>query len=538
LRRRPSECSASTRALSLSLTSGGRNTRRFCGKHLIAAPADFSNPMRTTEIEILRVTEKAPEERIGHAAVARDVAIVGSGTLLAALFNVTLVFVIPRLVSVEDYGYWRLFMLYTGYAGFLHIGLPDGAFLRWAGRPLGDFRHEILPALRFLIWLHVAAILPAVLACEMLLRPDLRFVGVAVLVFSLLVNSITLIQIALQSARTFVPVAVSTAVPSGIFLALVFLWELRRVPDFRILIGVYFVAWSAALVYLLTQTKTRSDSPPAESPWRLGRGCVSLGWPILLANASLTVAQTADRLALSWAASVRDFAHYSLATSATVSVVLAVVVAAYRVFFPHLAALDSEHHGRIYATASRFLFLSWALLLPYYFVLELFVKRALPQYVDSLPIAYLLLPGTIFIGEILILHTTFAYVRGLQREFLCSALAALALSLLIAAGAAFGTDSLRVVAVGEVVALGLWWIFNEWWLREITGQTLKEWGPEMGLFCWATISYWLAFRQVHTLLARTTFYYGLIATALWLACPDELRLGARFLTLVRRRVAL
>src|SRR6202043_804367 len=118
--------------------------------------------------------------------VARDVATLGTGTLLAALFNVLLAFVIPRLVSVEDFGYWRLFLLYAGYTGLLHLGLADGTLLRWAGRPLGEFRHEIGPSLKFLFWQHLAFAVPAGVIVAFLLPSPLGQIGVAILLLGLI----------------------------------------------------------------------------------------------------------------------------------------------------------------------------------------------------------------------------------------------------------------------------------------------------------------------------------------------------------------
>jgi len=85
----------------------------------------------------------APTAGSRLSALARDVAVMSGGTAAAAVFNTLLVFLIPRLVSVEDFGYWRLFLLYAGYVGFLHFGFADGALLCWAGRPLETFRHEV-----------------------------------------------------------------------------------------------------------------------------------------------------------------------------------------------------------------------------------------------------------------------------------------------------------------------------------------------------------------------------------------------------------
>jgi O-antigen/teichoic acid export membrane protein len=478
---------------------------------------------------ILAVTERPAAERLSFAAVGRDVATLGSGTLLATAFNILLIFLIPRLVNVEDYGYWRLFLLYSGYAGFLHLGLVDGALLRWAGRTLGNFHHEILPSMKFLLWQHVVTILLGAVGLSLFLGPEHRFVGIAVLLFSLLINLTTLLQFALQSARMFGAVAVSTASPLGMFLIFVFLWELKLVPDFRTLILFYFLASAIALAYLFVRMRKYFASDLDGSAWDLGKSHILLGWPVLLANTGLGLVQSADKLVVSWQAPIHDFALYSLAASSTMTMVLAIAVAAYRVFFPHLAALGREQHARVYATASRWLFLCWTLLLPYCFVLEAFVRRVLPRYTASLPIAYLLLVGTVFLGSILILHTSFAYLYGRQRAFLSYTLGALGMSLLVAMGAAYGTHSLRVVAAGEVVTLGLWWMVDEWQLRDITGQTLTRWGPVLGLFGWAALSYWLAFHEAHGLLARMCAYYGLVAGVLWLVCRAELRLGVRFL---------
>src|SRR5262249_45452908 len=89
------------------------------------------------------------EGRSRFRNLARDVFTMGLGTAMAAAFNTALVFLIPRLASVEDFGYWRLFMLYGSYAGLVQMGLLDGALLRWAGRSLQAYHSQIRPTLRF-----------------------------------------------------------------------------------------------------------------------------------------------------------------------------------------------------------------------------------------------------------------------------------------------------------------------------------------------------------------------------------------------------
>ena len=44
-----------------------------------------------------------------------------------------MIFVLPRYLSLYDYGTWQLFLFYFSYVGFLHFGWEDGIYLRYAG---------------------------------------------------------------------------------------------------------------------------------------------------------------------------------------------------------------------------------------------------------------------------------------------------------------------------------------------------------------------------------------------------------------------
>src|SRR6266849_9740843 len=153
----------------------------------------------------------APPQGLSLGPLAQDIATMGGGTALAAIFNVLLVFLIPRLVSVEDFGYWRLFMLYAGYAGLLQLGFLDGALLRWAGQPLAGFHPEVRPSLKFLFWQLLTLLCPAGAIMWWALHADSRFIGLAVLAYALLFNLNALLQYSLQGARQFKPVAFATA---------------------------------------------------------------------------------------------------------------------------------------------------------------------------------------------------------------------------------------------------------------------------------------------------------------------------------------
>ena len=192
--------------------------------------------------------------RTGAAGVhkmARDLATLAIGSFLAAVFGALVVFVIPRITPIEDFGYWRMFVLYASYVGFFHLGLGEGALLAWAGKSLGDLQQELRPSLQFLIGQHLLLLVPVGVIAAALLPPRVRFVAFAVLAFALLQNVAVVLQCALQAARHFVPVAIATAAPAGLFLAFVSLAAWWAQPDYRVLICCYFLAWVIVLGIVL-----------------------------------------------------------------------------------------------------------------------------------------------------------------------------------------------------------------------------------------------------------------------------------------------
>jgi O-antigen/teichoic acid export membrane protein len=272
------------------------------------------------------------------------------------------------------------------------------------------------------------------------------------------------------------------------------------------------------------RVRPEHDSYSSDSAWSFGKKCIRLGWPIVLASTALGLVQSADRIVVSSALSIYDFAQYSLASSA-MFVPVAAIAAVYRAFFPHVAAVEDEGRAKVYAHTSKFLLLAWSLLLPYYFVLEVLIRHFLPKYEPALPIAGILLIGVFFLAGIQILHTSFSSLHGKQRQFLVLATGALAVSLSLALVLSVWLHSLIAVAVGQVVALAIWWLANEWSLRGTTGQHWQDWLRMMALFGWSIVSYGISMRCTNQLVWQIPTYYLLVIFVLLLACRDEFRIG-------------
>src|SRR5882762_3721637 len=115
----------------------------------------------------------------------------------SALAGIVQSFWIPKLLSVSDFGFWRAFILYTGYAGMLHLGLVDGALLRWSVPGQKPGRSLLQRAAAVLAGEHLLLLLVGAGLCMLPFAHEAHrgFVLVCLLIYALLFNLVGLLQV-------------------------------------------------------------------------------------------------------------------------------------------------------------------------------------------------------------------------------------------------------------------------------------------------------------------------------------------------------
>jgi hypothetical protein len=89
--------------------------------------------------------------------------------------------------------------------------------------------------------------------------------------------------------------------------------------------------------------------------------------------------------------------------------------------------------------------------------------------------------------------------------------------------------SLIAVAIGQVAALAMWWLINEWKLRKVTGQGLKEWLRVWAVIIFSGVSYGVALWGMANIGWRILIYYAMATCVVLRVCFEELRFGLRLL---------
>ncbi|MCL0050752.1 hypothetical protein M1N22_02760 [Dehalococcoidia bacterium] len=438
-----------------------------------------------------------------------DIVVYSAGNGVLLLFGFIQFLIIPKYLSVEDFGYWQLFMLYGGYVGILQLGFIEGIYIKWAGKELAQVGHEIKPAFRFLLLEQLIVIIPLGLLLYILLQPPFQWIGLMILIYAFIFNLALLFMFTAQAVRKF---KLFTAVNVGkglAFLILIILFFVSGYLNYHYVILASLTALFLALFALAFWFRRYlwGKMPCLSSLWAYGRENINIGIFVLLGNFVLVLFLTIDRLMVSSFFSIQEFAIYAFAV-AVAMIIYTFVGAVSQVFFPYLSGVGRELRTKAYQLGKPAIILSWAAILGIYFPLTRLIEFYLPHFVASLPIMQILLGAVGFGSLIQILHVSFYMAYRKQRQYFVWGIAALALSatLNLLAIKVFGT--LESVAIATLISFGVWYAINELSLRSVIEQSNRELGRALVILGSYLGAFWLASFLADWFIAQALIYIG------------------------------
>lgn len=364
-----------------------------------------------------------------------DVLHFGSAVLLVLVLNIVQVFIVPRRLSVEAYGEYRVFLLYIGYLGVLHLGVVDGAFLRWVGRPLSLIHREWPVVLRRLLLLQVPVLVVAAFAYTFASAGLTRTYVIAFAMCAVAANLTSFASFTLQAAGDFRGAGRVTALPPGLFAIAVVALPLASLGGMlSAFIGTYAIAAAAGLGRLSAVTAQASiDDPASDGLAPLSfRAFMISGLPVLGAGLATGLSQYADRILVSVAVPVATFAFYGFASS-TMALSGAARQTLSRVALTHAARREGVERAEFLDGVYDLIAAGFGVALLAEPLFESVVGRLLPRYATALPIVRALIVGALFwVATTVVVLGILQTYGNVRRQFVVSIVG----TALAAAGAA------------------------------------------------------------------------------------------------------
>ena len=437
--------------------------------------------------------------------------------MISLVSGVAVGFLLPKILSMTDYGFYKVFTLYAVYTALLHFGFVDGILLKISG-----LEYESLDPLkmraytRFIVTLEtLIALVMAVGGC-LFAHGEYRFVVIMLAVNMVFVNVTTYYQFVSQAVQRFGEYSAKSIVISVVRIIFVLALLVAHVygeadVSYRVyLIGLNILdlgilLWYVAIYRDITFGKSES--------WRAVRGDVV---SILKTGILLTLAYQVSHLILALDRQFVNllfptdvFAVYSFAYN-IVSLVSTMVSSVSVVLLPML----KKRAGDVIVGSYRKSLSTVAVVasggLLCYFPLAIFVAWFLPEYSGSLPYVAIVLPAFLFTSAVTVVMFTIVKVFDMNLAFFKDGCLILVLGLLcnVLAYVAFKTP--MAISCASLLTVMVWFLVSGARLKRRTGVGVRR---EFGYLTVTAAGFILITRLVQSILWGFALYLGWVV--LW-----------------------
>lgn len=462
---------------------------------------------------------KTMDSSITTKRTFKDILKISLSNIFKLLAGVLVGFLLPKVIGVTDYGYFKTFTLYSSYVGLLHFGFADGIYLKYGGKNYEELeRGSFRLFSSFLILLELVIAIIGGFIAFFALQGELRFVFICLAVYLLSANITNYYQIISQVTSRFSELSLRNVIQSVLTcIAIVILWVIYKVNGSLLSYRIYtiiFVGISIALTvwYIFTYREiTFGRKQPFFEGKKVLFSFFAIGFPLLFANLCSTIILAIDRQFVNVLFDTDTYAVYAFAYN-MLALITTALTAISTVLYPTLKRTDKETLKNNYSFLIRALLIVVFACLLVYFPLKWFVPWFLPKYVDSLPIFRIILPGLAVSSAITIIMHNYYKTEGKELMFFIKSIVVLVLSG-IANFVAYSIFKTTIsISIASIVVMVVWYVLIEEyfiriykikWIKNITYMVIMAAGFYLVTIWdvwWATMLIYLVFFMVVTCL--------------------------------------
>lgn len=391
---------------------------------------------------------------------------------LAMLVSLIVTLSLPKMLSVSGFSYWQLFIFYTTYVGFFHLGLNDGVYLINGGRS-----RQAIDKSSVLSQFFVAAvaqsmcavlIVAAALFCN--LPGERSFVIAITAIFMPIYNLTLYIGFVFQAMNETKLFSYSAILDRFVFFILIASMLIMRVNSFEPYVAAHCLGAVCRLLFCLYFFRDFLSSRPERVREALKESAHSIrvGIKLMVATVASMLILGVGRAVIDVRWGIETFGKFSLALS-VVTLFLSLISQASMVLFPALRQTDGQYVAKFYKSVQNALGLLFPAVYLLYFPMVWLLGLWLPQYKESLGVLAYLLPICVFDSKMNIGCTTLMKVRREESQLLIINVVSVAASAVIAVCGAYVIGSMYMVIGSMVVAIIGRSMYSEWYMARQLG---------------------------------------------------------------------
>ena len=376
-------------------------------------------------------------------------------------------FILPKIFSIEDYGYFRAFTLYVTYIGFFSLGIIDGIVLLHGGE---DYKDIDKPKFRsYFIWytmVHLFFTILVSLCSLFFIEGEYKYIFILFSINIIALNFAGYFQQISQITQRFKEYSSRNIVRSILTIVSVFVIYLLNKNTIVINYKIY-VVFILISNYILTiwYIFTYRDIVfgyhyNLKKVFREILTLIKMGFPLLFANLCSILILTIDRQLINILFGNTQFALYSFAYN-ILSLVTVATSAISIVLYPTLKRTTIDtlkyYYSSLVTAMLCFLFGSISI----YFPLVIFMKWYLPNYIESLTVFRVILPGLVISSTITVVMHNYYKVLNDNIKYFKKSIIILILSIFINLLVYVMFKTVLAISIASIITMLIWYFYIE-----------------------------------------------------------------------------
>lgn len=404
---------------------------------------------------------------------------VSSANIIGLVLTMLTSFVLPIFISVEQYGYWQLFIMYFGYLGFFVLGFNDGVHLNYA---VYDYDEQLAAKFRtFKSFLTIltgieSIVLGAVLFCFTTDFDNIFYIFL-LCIFNILPLAINgLFSYMNQATMRFNEYAVGNIIGNIIFTIIMVVMLLCRIKQSLYYIIAYTITrylvigyhwYSSRMVFTITRCSFLSLKGEIINNFKYG-------FPLMIASVLQGTIILVSRLLIQGKFGIEAFSAYSFSLH-TIVIAAQFIGAIATVFYPIMKRVDGSMLHQLYNSFDKIATIASAVLLVSYFAVVVIVKVVYVKYIEILDYLFWVYPLFIYNCKSNLLIINFFKVKNEPiKMIIVNALGTL-INIIFVYSAYYIWGSIYSIACGVLLGYSLWYYlcqvyiyYSEKWRLRIT----------------------------------------------------------------------
>ena len=407
------------------------------------------------------------------AKTVKNIIKVALSNAMTLIAGVLVGFILPKIIGITDYGYYKTFTLYCSYVGLVHIGITDGIYLKYGGKKYEEIEgeKEVFRLYNFIVFF-LDIFFSFTLCVTAIFAPNdnIRFILFALSAYLILNNVVGHFQIISQITNRFNELAIKNTIHSVlIIMSVLLLWVFNRFFNygfsFKFYIIVYVSIIATSAIYYIIRYRNIIFGKKASFIKCKGDVLllVRIGIPLLVANLCTGLILNIDRQIVNIFWPVSDSNEYSIYAFAynLLSLITIAISAISTVIYPTLKKAEEETLRKNYSNLLTLILSFGFFCLTLFYPLSAFISWFLPKYVDSLTIFRIIFPGIVLSSAISIVIHNYYKVVGKSSLFFIYSLIVLALSLISDLIVYFVFRSTVAISVASIFCILFWYSITD-----------------------------------------------------------------------------